>query len=494
MYLTFDDGPVYGTENILEVISEEQVPAAMFFIGKHILGSQKNQKNYELAKNNPYVLIGNHTHSHAKGKYRSFYSQDPSIVVSDISKTHEILTQDGLTNNIPYTRLAGRNVFRLPSIEKNDIFISKKQSEIEVTQYDAVWNSGFYLYGWDYEWEFDYRKKQPARTVDQLISIIERLYRTNKTVKKEKFILLMHDQMFKDRYNGKENLKALIQKLRAKGWEFDSLTNYLTHNDFLYATNMPKNKATPLQKLANNELKLPKPQKVVTASIKAPIKEVVINNELKNISKKIEEKIEHITPQSHRSLVASNIIDVKSNLIDLIEEESLTKIMIESHNNHISANNIDIAFISENNKETKIMVAKHSIIAQSTIIDKTQIKKEDNTKTIVAKHSTIAKADMIDKTPMLKVVKQSKMPMTKKELKKELFDAIKRTDARKMLKVLKLGADVYSYNEYGQSPLVLATSMKKSSIVQILINHGADINHKDKNGDSAISVLQKMTQ
>ncbi len=36
IYLTFDDGPLSGTANVLDVLAEEQVPAAMFMVGLHV--------------------------------------------------------------------------------------------------------------------------------------------------------------------------------------------------------------------------------------------------------------------------------------------------------------------------------------------------------------------------------------------------------------------------------------------------------------------------
>jgi len=36
IYLTFDDGPPSGSENILQVPFEERVPATMFTVGVHV--------------------------------------------------------------------------------------------------------------------------------------------------------------------------------------------------------------------------------------------------------------------------------------------------------------------------------------------------------------------------------------------------------------------------------------------------------------------------
>jgi peptidoglycan/xylan/chitin deacetylase (PgdA/CDA1 family) len=35
VYLTFDDGPLNGTSNVLDVLASENVPATMFMVGAH---------------------------------------------------------------------------------------------------------------------------------------------------------------------------------------------------------------------------------------------------------------------------------------------------------------------------------------------------------------------------------------------------------------------------------------------------------------------------
>ena len=235
MYLTFDDGPVNGTKNIIDIATQEQTPITFFMIGENIVRTKKYNKIYKKALKNPLITVGNHTYTHARGGYKRFYYSSKQHVVNDLIKTHKILSKDISSNTIPYARLAGRNVFRLPTIAKNDIFISKKQSLKERKNYDALWNAGFYLYGWDYEWEFDYKKRKPKLSVNQIVRKIERLYKKDKIAKKDKFVLLLHDPMFKNRYNGKKNLQQLIKKLKQNGWEFDTIANYLSAKDFLYA-------------------------------------------------------------------------------------------------------------------------------------------------------------------------------------------------------------------------------------------------------------------
>src|SRR6187549_2468685 len=40
IYLTFDDGPNKGTQNVLNIINNEKIPATLFVIGEHVYGSR----------------------------------------------------------------------------------------------------------------------------------------------------------------------------------------------------------------------------------------------------------------------------------------------------------------------------------------------------------------------------------------------------------------------------------------------------------------------
>ena len=88
--------------------------------------------------------------------FRKFYS-DPLLVVEDIKKANSIVGVDNISNTssafLP-VRLAGRNVFRLPTITKNDNMIDTIQREKEIVGYDNIYNEGYYIYGWKYrDWE-----------------------------------------------------------------------------------------------------------------------------------------------------------------------------------------------------------------------------------------------------------------------------------------------------------------------------------------------------
>lgn len=222
--LTFDDGPLKATRNIIEIVREENIPVTMFFIGSQI---ESFNSIYKDAIIYPNILIANHTYSHANNRYRKFYS-DPALVVEDIKKANSIVSLDNVSNTssayLP-VRLAGRNVFRLPTITKNDNMIDKIQREKEIVGYDNIYKEGYYIYGWDVEWAYE-KNGRPILSPEEIYNSMEKIYQKKLSSKDNKVVLLMHDFMFSNNFNGKENLKTLIQLLKKGGWSFENIENY----------------------------------------------------------------------------------------------------------------------------------------------------------------------------------------------------------------------------------------------------------------------------
>lgn len=223
-YLTFDDGPIIATKNILEAAQEEDVPVSMFFIGSQI----ENFRNiYENALSYPNVTIGNHTYSHANGRYKQFYS-DADVVVQDIKKANTIISKDRISTTqssfLP-TRLAGRNVFRLPIFSRNDNGLPKEQVSKEWLGYEKIYGEGFYIYGWDLEWSYESTGKPILAPID-IVNKMELIHSKSYSRLPNKVVLLMHDRMFNNSFNGKENLQTLIKLLKNNGWKFENIERY----------------------------------------------------------------------------------------------------------------------------------------------------------------------------------------------------------------------------------------------------------------------------
>jgi len=221
VYLTFDDGPLDGTANVLAVLESEQVPAALFMVGQHAQASAGRKALLARAKAMPLVTVGNHSFSHAENRYRAFYA-DAEGVVADMLEANAVL---GLTVKPVPARLPGRDVFRLRYVSRNDLSVGELQAATEQVDFEFVAASDFDVYGWDFEWFHDDNGK-PVQTAERLASEIDHLFAYGHLVEKDKLILLMHDQMFQDRFDGFANLTVLIHELRKRGYAFGRIGDY----------------------------------------------------------------------------------------------------------------------------------------------------------------------------------------------------------------------------------------------------------------------------
>jgi peptidoglycan/xylan/chitin deacetylase (PgdA/CDA1 family) len=225
IYLTFDDGPLRPTRNVLKVLEEENVKATLFFVGRQV---KRERQLFERAKQNPNLLIANHTYSHASGHYSRFY-RNGGKVLKDIEKAQKII------GGSKYQRLAGRNVWRLPEYSRNDMALKKYKRKREIPGYDRVADAGYFIYGWDIEWMFSPRTGKPLWSAERMVKKINGCYRCGKVAKPQKVVLLAHDFMFRKRSGGAEELRKLVQLLKASGWRFDTLDHYTEDTPESYA-------------------------------------------------------------------------------------------------------------------------------------------------------------------------------------------------------------------------------------------------------------------
>jgi len=214
LYLTFDDGPVEGSEDISAVVQAGQIKINVFVIGSHIKMSSRLKSYYQLYELNPCIEIGNHSYSHANEKYLRYYSQ-PDKVLKDIVKNEQMLN---LKNK--QVRLPGRNMWRLKSKSLND-------NKSGAAAADLLFKKGYSIFGWDLEWRHNERNGLLLQTVDDMMYLIEKLLRERKTFTENHLVFLCHDEMFLKDWNDIEELKELIARLRATGlYEFNHLSEY----------------------------------------------------------------------------------------------------------------------------------------------------------------------------------------------------------------------------------------------------------------------------
>ncbi|HXL58002.1 MAG TPA: polysaccharide deacetylase family protein [Chitinophagaceae bacterium] len=213
IYITFDDGPLEGSEDIDDAVRTEQVKVNVFVVGRHALRNDSMRRFYKLYQNNPYIEIGNHSFSHAHNHYEKFY-KNPSAVVADFLKCQ---TELQIPNKI--ARQPGRNQWRLKGIHVNDV----RSGSVSA---DMLYKQSFKVFGWDVEWQHDPKTGVPVQTVDDMVELIERKLKEHKTVKPNHLVLLAHDEMFRNGWEESE-LKQLIDKLKAKGnYRFEHLSSY----------------------------------------------------------------------------------------------------------------------------------------------------------------------------------------------------------------------------------------------------------------------------
>lgn len=222
IYLTIDDGPLAGAEQIINVVNTTKTPVTLFMVGLHVENYPHGKALLASIHQNPYIEIGNHSYYHAWNHYRYFFSK-PSEVLQDLEKNKRIL---GLVHKPWHARLPGRDVFRLPTLKRDDIYLTKKEDRLEARDFDELYQAGFWLYGWDHEWAHDSHGR-PIQSVQQLVNEIDQCFARKQTLQPDKLILLAHDEMFQKAFNGEQTLSALIKRLAEKGYRFDLIKNYV---------------------------------------------------------------------------------------------------------------------------------------------------------------------------------------------------------------------------------------------------------------------------
>ena len=200
VYLTTDDGPMWGSHYINDLILSEKVPLTAFVVGLHTQKGPKYLAYFESYRSNPYITLGNHSYSHAYGHYLAYYS-NPTGVLADIKHNEELLN---LPNKM--VRLPGRNSWRLGNRHYD-------QDKSATAAADLLASNGYRIYGWDMEWMHT-QKGKPIGSAESIYQSIDKLLKHKKLFTPGHLILLMHDQMFNNK-KSIEELRKLIGYLRS---------------------------------------------------------------------------------------------------------------------------------------------------------------------------------------------------------------------------------------------------------------------------------------
>jgi peptidoglycan/xylan/chitin deacetylase (PgdA/CDA1 family) len=213
IYLTFDDGPNKGTQNVLDIVQQENVPATFFIVGQHVFASREQASTWDSLQHAINIEVCNHSYTHAHNHYEKFYQQ-PDSVVSDIEKTKDELLPD---NNI--VRAPGRNSWRIDSLHYTDIKKSKAAM-------DSLQSAGFIVMGWDLEWHYDPKTLVVNNTADELLNQVDSVFTKGKTKTTDHLVLLAHDQVYQNAEDSIQ-LRQFVQKLKMKDdYELSLVSSY----------------------------------------------------------------------------------------------------------------------------------------------------------------------------------------------------------------------------------------------------------------------------
>ena len=212
IYLSFDDGPNEGTRKVMDILKAENIPATLFIVGRHVIGSKLQADIYDSLLLSEQIELANHSFTHAHNAYTKFYNQPDSVVV-DFKKCADNFR---LKNNI--ARTPGRNIWRTANINSTDLKTSASAA-------DSLQKNNFTLVGWDVEWNFT-NDQRLVQSDSLMITQIENAFRKEKSKTKNNVVLLAHDRSFFSAADS-SSLHQFIKKLKAtEEYNFEPLSKY----------------------------------------------------------------------------------------------------------------------------------------------------------------------------------------------------------------------------------------------------------------------------
>lgn len=210
VFLTFDDGPMAGTDDVISVLKDKQVTGTFFFVGAHVISDWR--KNQIRAAQQAGFLVANHSKSH--DRLYALYDSNPEEVLADFRANDAILAEVlGLpaTTKFPYARFPGADCWRVGDIAR-DVKVRGNDTKKSA---DLMKTNGYKLYGWDLEWRYARGTYDPIETPQQMIQQVkEAIDGKRATETPKKIVLLTHDPMFREKRGNKVKLATFIQGLK----------------------------------------------------------------------------------------------------------------------------------------------------------------------------------------------------------------------------------------------------------------------------------------
>jgi peptidoglycan-N-acetylglucosamine deacetylase len=219
IYLTFDDGPNKGTENLLKILHKRNICATAFIVGKHVYGSKKQENDLQLLRQDPLVELANHSFTHANNKYSDFYKNADAVV-------HDFDTaEDSLKLYDKIARTPGRNIWRLNNVNVTDLKSSTNAA-------DQLQKAGYKLVGWDLEWKPTNKMVLKGKH-EEMLKKVDSIFFNDLEKTSRHLVFLTHDQYLTDADSINE-LDLFIEKLqKSNRFVFKKISEYPKINEVL---------------------------------------------------------------------------------------------------------------------------------------------------------------------------------------------------------------------------------------------------------------------
>ncbi|GKU25732.1 hypothetical protein CFOLD11_25580 [Clostridium folliculivorans] len=198
-FLTFDDGPsLEVTPRILKTLNENSIKATFFVVGNQLDAHPESRKLLmdEYMQGNS---IGNHTYSHNPDKLYPKKNVDAKFFIEDLEKNNTTL-KSVLGDNF-HTR-----IIRFPGGHRT----WNKTAEVD----HILKKQGYIFLDWN---AMTSDAEGNPKTKQELINRYKHTFKDQ-----DKLVILMHDS--EDKSTTADALPDIINDLKSKGYEFETLT------------------------------------------------------------------------------------------------------------------------------------------------------------------------------------------------------------------------------------------------------------------------------
>ncbi len=197
IYLSFDDGPSYVTNKVLDNLAKYNIKAAFFVVGNDFGGARGNYIRRALSEGHN---VGVHSQSH---EYNIIY-----VSVDAFFKDFDMV-RDSLRNHIGFDP----NISRFPGGASNGV--SKKYCAGIMTQLTKLVPERGFQY---FDWNVSPEDAMTHMTAEEICEAVFKELRSNRPAN----VVLMHDYEGQD--TTAEALDLIIPRAFAEGYAFDRLT------------------------------------------------------------------------------------------------------------------------------------------------------------------------------------------------------------------------------------------------------------------------------